>query len=309
VNQWLMQAGYVGTLTLHQHSRYNINYGQVGGGVPSQRLYQLNGQTNAVYEILPYGHFHYDSLQAQLQRRFSNGIQFQAGYTFSKWIGICCSTYGDSEPNIPIPQYFNLSYALEPGDRTHVFHMAGIAELPFGKGRRFVRSGIGAVLLGDWQVNGVLAMYSGSPFSVSANGTSLNAPGSSQRADLVKSSVAILGGVGEYFDPLAFAPVTEARFGTAGFNLLRGPGTVNLDLSLFRNFKLTERWSLQLRAESFNFTNTPHFANPAANVSSMQLNSDGTIKSLNGYTQITGVNPGSRLVDERYFRFGLKLLF
>ena len=309
VNQWLMQAGYVGTLTLHQHSRYNINYGQVGGGVPSQRLYQLNGQTNAVYEILPFGHFHYDSLQAQLQRRFSNGIQFQAGYTFSKWLGICCSTYGDSEPNIPIPQYFDLNYALEPGDRTHVFNMAGIAELPFGKEKRFVRSGIGAALLGDWQVNGVLAMYSGSPFSVSANGTSLNAPGSSQRADLVKSSVAILGGVGEYFDPLAFAPVTEARFGTAGFNLLRGPGTVNLDLSLFRNFKLTERWSLQLRAESFNFTNTPHFANPAANVSSMQLNSDGTIKSLNGYTQITGVNPGSRLVDERYFRFGLKLLF
>lgn len=46
----------------------------------------------------------------------------------------------------------------------------------------------------------------------------------------------------EYFDPLAFAPVTQARFGTAGFDLLRGPGTVNLDASLFRSFKFTERW-------------------------------------------------------------------
>ena len=307
--QWLMQAGYVGTLTLHQHSRYNINYGQVGGGVPSQRLYQLNGQTNAVYEILPYEHFHYDSLQARLQRRFSNGIQFQAVYTFSKWIGICCSTYGDSEPNIPIPEYFNLNYALEPGDRTHVFNMAGVAELPFGRGKRFVQSGISAALLGGWQLNGILTMYSGTPFSVSANGTSLNAPGSVQRADLVKSSVAMLGDVGGYFDPLAFAPVTQARFGTAGYDLLRGPGTVNLDASLFRSFRLKERWSLQFRAESFNFTNTPHFSNPGANVSSMQLNSDGTIKSLNGYTQITGVSATSRLVDERYFRFGLKLLF
>jgi hypothetical protein len=294
---------------LHQHSRYNINYGQVGGGIASERLYQLDKLTNAVYEILPYEHFHYDSLQAQLQRRFSNGIELQAGYTFSKWIGICCSTYGDSQPNIPIPQYFRLNYALEPGDRTHVFHMTGIAELPFGKGKRYVQNGIGAALLGSWQVNGVLSMYSGSPFSVTANDTSLNAPGSSQRADLVKPSVNVLGGIGQYFDPLAFAPVTQARFGTAGFDLLRGPGTVNLDASLFRSFKLTERWSLQFRAESFNFTNTPHFANPGANVSSMQLNSDGSIKSLNGYTQITSVTGASRLVDERYFRLGLKLLF
>jgi hypothetical protein len=106
-----------------------------------------------------------------------------------------------------------------------------------------------------------------------------------------------------------FAPVTQARFGTAGFDLLRGPGTVNLDSSLFRTFRVKERWVLQFRAECFNAANTPHFSNPGANVSSMQLNSDGSVKNLNGYTQITGVSATSRLVDERYFRFGLKLLF
>jgi hypothetical protein len=192
--------------------------------VASQPLYQLNKQTNAVYEILPYEHFHYDSLQAQLQRRFSNGIQFQAGYTFSKWIGICCSTYGDREPNIPIPQYFNLNYALEPGDRTHVFHLTGIAELPFGKGKRLVQRGIGAALLGGWQLSGVFTTYSGAPFSVSANGASLNAPGSSQRADLVKSSVPILGGVGSILTRSHSLPLLRPALVRRGLTYCGDPG-------------------------------------------------------------------------------------
>ena len=67
-------------------------------------------------------------------------------------------------------------------------------------------------------MNGVLSLYSGAPFSVSAAGASLNAPGSTQRADQVKADVAYSGNIGSYFDPLAFAPETQARFGTAGFN-------------------------------------------------------------------------------------------
>ena len=93
-------------------------------------------------------------------------------------------------------------------------------------------------------------------------------------------------------------------------------GRVNLDLSLFREFKLTERLKLQFRAECFNFTNTPHFSNPGSYVSSVQYgtNADSTpnysqIVNLNGFDQITGVNPASRLVDQRYWRLGLKVLF
>ena len=74
----------------------------------------------------------------------------------------------------------------------------------------------------------------------------------------------------------------QARFGTAGFNTLRGPGVFNMDLGLFREFRLMERMKLQFRAEGFNATNTPHFANPYANASAMALNPDGSIASLNG---------------------------
>jgi hypothetical protein len=112
-----------------------------------------------------------------------------------------------------------------------------------------------------------------------------------------------------FFNPLAFAPVTTAGFGNAGFDTLRGPDSTNLDLNLFRDFKITERVTVQIRADSFNITNTPHFANPAANVSNLQLNADGSVKNLNGYDTITAVNPLGRLIDPRYFRFGLRISF
>ncbi|MBK5292127.1 MAG: hypothetical protein JJE04_10675 [Acidobacteriia bacterium] len=192
--------------------------------------------------------------------------------------------------------------------------MNGIWELPFGKRKRWASAGGPlAWVAGGWQVNGNLSLVSGFPFYVTASGTSLNAPGSAQRADQVKPTVAKLGGAGcgqSFFDPFAYRAITDARFGTAGFNSLRGPGIVNLDGGIFREFAITERWRLQFRGEAFNSTNTPHFGNPGNNVSNFQLNSDGSIRNLGGYTEITGLaNTGRDGQDERVFRFGLRLSF
>jgi hypothetical protein len=115
-----------------------------------------------------------------------------------------------------------------------------------------------------------------------------------------------------YFDPLAFAPVTTASFGNEGFNRLRGLGASNLDLNIFRDFKLTERFKLQIRGEAFNISNSPHFANPSSgnlNVSNLQKNADGSVRNLNGYDTITAVTALGRLIDQRYFRFGLRFMF
>ena len=103
--------------------------------------------------------------------------------------------------------------------------------------------------------------------------------------------------------------MTDIRFGTAGFNSLRGPGAINLDLGIFRELRFSERWNLEIRAEALNATNTPHFNNPGSNVSSMVLNSDGTVRSLNGYTEITSVNTRREGLDERMFRLGLHVRF
>jgi hypothetical protein len=128
--------------------------------------------------------------------------------------------------------------------------------------------------------------------------------------------VAIIGGTGpgqSYFDPLAFAPVTTARFGTAGYDTLRGPGFFNIDFSLFRNFAITERFHAEFRAEALNLTNTPHFANPPSanlNVSNLQLNSDGSVKNLGGFGVINATTgTGREGIDERMFRLGLRLSF
>ncbi len=131
----------------------------------------------------------------------------------------------------------------------------------------------------------------------------------------------ILGGhnTNPYFDPTAYRPVpnTEARFGTANFNSIYGPGAANLDLSLFRSIAIREPWMLQLRVDALNFTNTPHFSNPGnTNVSAVVYGTDASgnqnysnIVNLNGFGQITSTNAGSRLTDERYLRLGLKLTF
>ncbi len=301
-------VGYVGTHDVKLNASYNVNYGQVGGGTASQPFFS-RGITGSVNVLLPVGSAHYHSLQTTLQRRFANGLSLQAAYTWSHEIGMCCSETGS--PQILIPQYQNLNRATMPLDVTHNFHLAAVYELPFGKNKPLLKSGFAAIIAGGWSTNAILGHVSGLPFNVTASSASLNAPGSSQRADLVKPNVAIVGnGLGgqAYFDPLAFAQVTTARFGTAGWDILRGPGNTNLDLSLFRSFPINERFKLQFRVESFNLTNTPHFGNPGANVSNLQVRSDGTL-NLNGFSQITTQVPLGRLIDPRYFRFGMRVMF
>jgi hypothetical protein len=155
-------------------------------------------------------------------------------------------------------------------------------------------------------VNNILSFMSGTPFDITASGTSLNAPESAQRADQVKNDVEILGGIGRgnaYFDPMAFAPVTEARFGTAPWSAVRGPGFKSWDFGLFRQIDLRGTSNLQIRFEAFNVLDSPRFNNPGGNVSNLQLNPDGTVRNLNGFSEITGVFAGS----ERQLRVGVRV--
>jgi hypothetical protein len=201
------------------------------------------------------------------------------------------------------------NYALAGFDRTHNFQMYYDWALPFGKGTHLASEGLAAKIAGGWQLNGILSRESGLPFTVASAGTSVNAPGNTQTAEQVMENVAILGGHGigangaSYFNPAAFAPVTTVSFGNSGRDILRGPGVFNLNASLFRNFRMKERYILQFRAEAFNLTNTPQFGQPGATVTSATFNGDGSIKSLNGYTQITSAS------NERQLRFALKFFF
>ncbi len=296
----LAQVGYVGTLTIHQHTRYNANYGLPGGGTESQQLYPPFGITAVETIIEPFEHMNYKSLQVQVERRFGDGLQFFSSYTLSRWTGLCCDERGDGQPAIPIPTYYYRNDALMPDDRTNNFQFGVSYLLPFGTKQQFLTHGVAATIAAGWQVNGVLSFYSGFPFSISAPATSLNAPGSPQLADQVKPHVQIYGAHGliaPYFDTSAFAPVTSARFGTSSFDSVRGPGYGDFDFSLFRTLAIHERLKAQIRMEAFNLSNHPNFGNP-----------DGGVTDPN-FGLISTINPGSRLIAERYFRIGLKVMF
>jgi hypothetical protein len=224
-------------------------------------------------------------------------------YTLSKSTGIAGSPNSDGAPRIMIPEYYSLNTSISPFDRTHNLNITNVTELPFGPGKLWLKDGVAAAILGGWQVNNLLSFWSGLPFDITASGTSLNAPESSQRADQVKSDVEILGGIGRgnaYFDPLAFKPVTEARFGTAPWGAVRGPGFANWDFGLFRQIPLPHKSDVQIRLEVFNLLNTAHFNNPGGNVSNLQLNPDGTVRNLNGFAEVTSA------YGERQARLGVR---
>ncbi|MFB3904528.1 MAG: TonB-dependent receptor domain-containing protein [Acidobacteriota bacterium] len=308
------EVGYIATRSIRQLGYRDLNAGQViGAGSAGQPYFATFGRTARTAMFTPIGHSRYDAMQVRVERRFTNGFAVNGNYTWSKTMGIAGLNASDNEPRIKAFAYYNLNWSLADIHIPHRFNLATIYELPFGPGKQLLSEGWAGKILGGWQLNGVMYAQSGTPFTVTASGTSLNLPGSQQVADRVKPEVTKLKGVGRgasWFDPFAFAPITEARFGNSGFNSLLGPKQFNLDVGLFRNFKITEQVNLQFRAEGFNFTNTPHLGNPGANVSSMTLNQDGTIRALNGYTEITSTrNTGREGIDQRVFRFGLRVAF
>jgi len=204
-----------------------------------------------------------------------------------------------------------LNYVPLNFDRTHNVQFTAAYELPFGKNKRFSGSKAFNAVAGGWQINTLTSFMTGTPVRVTSDGGSLRLPGSTQRADQVKPTVQKLGGIGRgtpYFDPFAFERVLEPRFGNAGFNSLRGPSFFNTDLGVFRSFAVKEKMNLQFRAELFNWTNTPKFANPSSGINGRVLNAAGQFTG--GVFEVTGTNAGGREPNgDRILRLGLRLTF
>jgi hypothetical protein len=298
---WIAETGYVANRGLRLGGQWDTNHGFIGGGTASLVLNRRFGRTAGTTMFSDQGGFRsqYDALQTTVQRRFTAGYMVKFAHTWSKAIGPAGNPLGINGWDIQTPAYWGLIRRMpRDWDRTHMFTVTSAAELPFGKGKRWVTDGAGAKLLGGWQINGMVAGYTGPPFTIFAPTASLNAPGNNQTADQIKPSVEIIGSRLRWFDTTAYAPVTAARFGTSGRNQLRGPGLWNTDFGVFRNFRLTESVNIQFRAEVFNAMNTPHFSTPSSNVTAANF---GTI---------TGVqNTGREGFDERMFRFGLRFGF
>jgi len=280
VKGFVFETGYVGARGIRPLVNMNVNASPPGTGSAGGLLSVALGQNykGTINALVPFKNNYYDSLQTKVTRRFTGGSTAGFVWTWSK-----ATDYQGNEDlsslKFPYPSFWEMNRAVADFDRTHNIKIYGNLQLPFGKGQRWAQSGVGKHLLGGWQISPVISYLTGLPFTVGAGGN-LNANGSSQTADLV-GQFHITNGrpprTGQtcaqddltchYFDASAFAaPLitssANAHYGNTGRNEFRGPGYFEMDLSVTRNFKLTERFTLQVRADAFSLTNTPHFANP-----------------------------------------------
>ncbi|MDE3178961.1 MAG: TonB-dependent receptor [Acidobacteriota bacterium] len=318
---WVAQAGYVASRTVNQVGILDLNVGDPTycvtskgktscGGAASEPYRRMFGRTAGTSLVTPIMNDHYDSLQATVQHRFAAGYQIQLAYTLSKTIGTAGVENEKNSPRIKTPKFAYLNRGLAPIDLPQNFEAVFVAQPPFGAGRRWATTGIASKILGGWQVSGLGSLLSGYPVTMSASGTSLNASGNDQRPDILLSKVPILGAIGpeqDWFYPGAFQGVDTQRFGTSPFYVFHGPSAFNLDLGLFRTFKLTERFNLQFRAQAFNSTNTPHFNGPSGSCGSLGTNGGCTGGS---FGQVTSTRNFAREgIDQRQFEFGARLSF
>lgn len=288
-----VNAAYVGTSTTRGFANIELNVSPPGGGEAGRAFNQTFGRTASTTLFGGWSRGRYHSLQVQLNRPFKNGLLLRGAYTLGKALNMTDDD-GTATFDYNAPDVFDRNYASAGFDRRHTFTMAYSWQLPFGaQGRPLLNA-----LVKGWQLNGTFAAYSGTPFTVTASNTALDQRGNLQTADLVGDLTRVGIGPDEpYYDPTAFANVTERRYGNTGRNQFRGPGYFNYNMSLFRTFPLPSQMRLQFRVEGFSVTNTPQWSNPNGSVTS---GSFMRINSTRGATDAGGA---------RYVRFGLRLEF
>ena len=287
--------------------------------------------------IAPNGDAYYWSFQGTYEKRFSDGVQALADYTYSRCMSDArniLNSFGDSFfPRLGggvIPGYsMKNDYHFCGSDVPNLIHMSGVWQLPFGRGERFGRSmsKIADAVVGGWSTQGIWTIESGFPLDVGCSSVPISNP-SSQTClpDLVPGQPLYLhkgpdGGINEFLNPNAFrdppvcippAGSTDGIGCTNGFAVLggrpyqgHGPTFNVLDFSVFKMFRTSERTQLQFRAEFFNFLNHPSFGNPGNNnYDSAQQHEKAGIPF--NFANITGTAGN---YSPRTIQFALKLFF
>ncbi|HEX7360019.1 MAG TPA: carboxypeptidase regulatory-like domain-containing protein [Bryobacteraceae bacterium] len=290
--QLALDIGYVGNRGVHIPLQYNLNavsdpayIGQGTIGRPYDRAYGIGSDITMYFAQES---SNYNSLQVTLNRHFHTGVTLTTSYTYGKALGYS----EENNENSSGAQYyigFRRNYARTDFDRTQMFNQSFVWSLPFGKGRKFFKSGPLSAILGGWEFSGVWTLLTGTPLNFGCTCVSLNAPGNGNSPDLVAPFQKLYGvNTQPWFSTSSFADPSilsgTPTFGNVGRYILSGPGLFNFDAAAFRNIRITERVNLQFRTDWYSATNTPHFNNPGDTLG----NSD--------FGRVTGAG-GSRTID------------
>ncbi|HEX5482321.1 MAG TPA: TonB-dependent receptor [Terriglobia bacterium] len=278
------------------------------GAIPPRTPFPFLGQFPNDFNV---GVANYNSLQAKVEKRFSQGLTFLASYTYSK-----CMSVQDEGQSGSIQNPYNWSADYGPCDFNipHLFVFSYAYQIPYGQGMHFGSNAGRAAnaVLGGWQISGITTAESGPPFGVTVgfDNANINPSSETQRADRVNGVPLLPSGfqqnVFHWYNPDAFAQPAPYTFGNLGRNTLTGPKFVNFDFALFKNFKFTESKSLQFRSEFFNIFNEVNFSPPGGGASQGFSTLGGavnTAKSSPTFMQILSA------AAAREIQFSLKFLW
>jgi hypothetical protein len=288
-----VDIAYVANRSDGGYADLDINAPQVVGGGNASRPLASRGRNLRLDLWGQRLKTRYHSLQVALNRPFTHGLLLKGAYTLGKaknfgtdddgWTGLAYNT----------PSLLDLNYSNAGYDRRHNFQLGFVYQLPWqsGGGGNPLR-----LIVNDWQLNGVVAVFSGRPFTVTASGGNLDTPENlataNQIADL--KTLGEIGGSGLYYDPNSFVGPPLRTLGNTRRNQFYGPGGFNLDMSLFRGFPIGGNKRVEFRFEASNVTNSPIFAPPTGDVTSAN------------FMRITSLQDG---YGPRQVRLGLRFQF
>jgi len=236
------------------------------------------------------GNQRYDGLQTTLRKRFSMGLEYSVAFTYSHGLSDSIGYYGQGGQAGSQSAYWQYLYCqkCEWGptyfDEKYNLTSSFVYELPFGKSRKFGSNWNKPVdaVLGGWQVGGIPSWHSGLPLTIKYNSDSSGTGQRSYRVDVIgtPNDPEHVGPGALWLDPSAYAAPPKGTLGNIGVGTARGPGMVRFDMSLMKQFHITEKKYFELRGEAFNLTNTPIFLSPASQTITSAL--FGQIRSAEG---------------------------
>ncbi len=273
----LLDVSYFGSKGTHLPDQININQ------PPAQSAITATAGVNALRPFPAFGNIiwyqtaglsSFNSLQAKFEKRFSQGVNMLVSYTYGKSLDNTPGFNGSNASNAQPQNSRDLRSEYGPSDfdNRQRLSTSGVYQLPFGKDRKWLRSGAGSWLAGGWQFSEILSYVSARPFTIYYSSNVSNTLNSHDRPNIVGNLNAGPRTASQWFNAAAISTPPTGTFGDEARNAAVGPNYVDLDMTLSRDFRLNERCSLRFRAEFFNLLNHPNFDLPNSTVAGSGFN-------------------------------------
>jgi hypothetical protein len=252
---YMVEVAYVGSQGRNMLVKGDPNEAPAVVGVTDSNInrpfYAVSPLLRSLGQVQSKGRLDYNALQLKFQRRFANNFSFLNSYTWGKAMDL----NSDNDGSVTVLNVHNVdAYNWGPADYdiTHTFSSSWIYEFPWARGRWY----------GGWQMTGLLLKRGGLPLTITQT-QGVQSTGTGNRPNRVCGGLAAKPTIDQWFDPSCFVSPADitGTFGNAGRNILRGPGSFNIDASLIKNTKIG-MFQTEVRLEAFNVLNHPQFANP-----------------------------------------------